>query len=356
MTKIQAGVGLKSRLFLLMLACLIAVGAAAAMFAQAQAFDYPKLVNRSLDIHTSQPGATTDYDISWRYPSNTNVRSIRMILCANPYVLETCTDIPAGDLSGATLASQTGAVTGFTISSQTTNEILLTRAASAAGTGQSTYVFEDVVNPTGLHASFFIQIFTYPTPDGSGVPNHVSSVASATAEPIVINTVVPPILYFCAALTIDEWCDNVNGDFIDYGSLDPVNGHWATSQFGAATNAPGGYVVTINGNTMTSGNKTIAPLSTHTAFTTGVEQFGLNLRANTTPAIGQDAFGAGIGVVDPDYNIPDQFQYIDGDVVATAATGSLFNTFTVTYIVNVPPDQPSGIYNTTIAYICTAAF
>lgn len=212
------------------------------------------------------------------------------------------------------------------------------------------------MNPTGIHSKFYWQIFTYPTADGTGTPNYISSVASATASPIMINTKVPPILYFCAALTIDDWCETVDGNFIDYGTLDAENGHSSSSQFGAATNALGGYVVTVNGNTMTSGNKKIQALATPTAYQTGQAQFGLNLRANINPALGQDVYGDGTALVTADYDTPDMFKYQDGDIVATSATGTVFNTFTVTYVVNVPPDLPSGVYNTTLVYICTASF
>lgn len=325
---------------------------------QVSAQDVPRLINRSLNIHTSEPGATTDYTFSWQLPSNMTVGSIRFVLCGDPYLNDACGFTPAGDFSGASLPliNQTGAVTGFSIAAQSADEILLTRTPAMAGTGQSTYVFNDIVNPTGIHSAFFVRVYVYPTVDGSGAPGVYAAVASATASPIMINTVVPQILYFCAALTITEWCEDVNGNFIDYGMLDPVNGHAAISQFGAATNAPGGYVITVNGSTLTSGNKLIDALSVPAPNTPGTAQFGINLRANTNPPNGQEVFGAGIGVVAADYGTPDMFKYQDGDIIATAATGTLFNTYTVTYIVNIPPDQPSGIYNTTVAYICTAAF
>lgn len=319
------------------------------------AFDYPKLLNRSLNIGTTEPGVSTDYTISWRYPSNTTVGSVRLLICEDPYVLEPCSSTPASDFSSGTLSSQAG-VTGFGIVGQSANEILMSRSPSSASTVQSTYVFDNMVNPIGIHSVFYIQIYTYSSSDGTGTPNHMSSVASATASPILINTEVPPILYFCAALTVDDWCRNVSGNFVDYGNLDPVNGHSVTSQFGVATNAVGGYVVTVNGSTMTSGNKKIAALEVPTGYVTGEPQFGLNLRANTNPALGQDVTGAGIGVVTSDYSYPDMYKFADGDTVATSATGSVFNTFTATYILNLPPEQPSGVYNTTIAYICTAAF
>lgn len=319
------------------------------------AFDYPKLKQNSLTIGTTEPGATTSYTISWRYPSNTTIGSVRFVICADPYVTDTCSSTPASDFSGGVLSSQTG-VTGFAIANQTASEILMTRPTAFAGTMQSTYVFDNMINPTGVHSVFYIQIFTYFSDDGTGTPSFISSVASATTDPIQIEAEVPPILYFCAALTVDDWCNSVNGNFIDYGSLDPVNGHSATSQFGVATNATGGYIVTANGNTMTSGNKKIAALTTPATYQTGEQQFGINLRANVNPALGQDVTGLGIGVVTSDYNSPDMYKFASGDTIALAASGSLFNTYTVTYILNLPVDQPSGVYNTTIAYICTASF
>ncbi len=319
--------------------------------------DYPRVFDRSLTIGTTEPGAATDYLFRWRWPTNTSIGSVRLLLCSDAYVTDPCAVTPPGDFGQAVLTNQSGALGGFSIASQSVNEIVLSRgAAGMTGTGQYSFEFENMINPTGVHMRFFVQIFTYTSTDATGTATHMASVTNATAEPIVITTEVPPYLFFCAALTVDEWCENVDGNFIDYDELSPAVEDSATSQFGVATNAQGGYVVTINGSTMTAGNKTIAPLGVLSANAPGTPQFGLNLRANTNPALGQDAFGAGIGVVAAEYDVPDMFKFVDGDIVASAATGTTFNTYTVTYIVNVPPDQPSGIYNTTIAFICTAAF
>lgn len=338
------------------LLCLVLIVIAAGIPLQVAFADpYPKLPNRSLRIDDATPGATTDYYISFRYPADTIIGSIRFLMCDSAVIDDPCVN-PGGDMSSALLGSQSG-VTGFNITSQSANEILISRAANQfASTVQSTYRFDDVVNPTGLPQKFFIRIQTYPSDDGSSTFNHASSVVSATTEPIVITSEVPPILYFCAALFVTEYCQSIGGNFIDYGNLSSVTEDAAVSQFGAATNAPGGYVVTINGNTMTAGIRSIAPLAVPTINVPGTAQFGLNLRANTNPAIGQDVFGDGFGVVTANYNTPDQFMYQDGDIVATSATPTLFNTFTVTYLVNVPPTQEAGIYNTTVTYICTAAF
>lgn len=347
---------LAAALVCLMIALVLASSISMMLHTAVEAQAQNRMANRSLRIGSTAPGETTDYQFSWRYPSSTNVRSVRLLFCQDAYVFDPCSVTPDGDFSAAVLSAQTGAVTGFSIDSQTVNEIVLTRATAAAGTGQSTYTFDNVINPSGLHMRFFVHVLTYPTADASGLPNYAAAVASAIAEPIVITTEVPPILYFCAAITVTEWCEHVSGNWIDYGDLSPFVTDVGSSQFGAATNAEGGYVVTVNGGTMTSGNKQIEALETPAPNLTGTAQFGINLRANTDPPLGQDVTGAGIGVVAAPYDTPDLFRFVDGDVVASAVTGTMFNTYTVTYIVNVPPDQPSGVYNTTIAYICTAAF
>lgn len=341
-------------IFLVLVILVVSIFLSVWAYARVYAADYPKLQNRSLRIDDATPGEITSYTVSWRYPSVTTIGSIRMLLCTDPIIDDPCIN-PGGDFSAANLVSQSG-ITGFSISSQSANEILLSRAPAGASTIQSTYEFDAITNPVGLQQKFFIRIQTYTTNDGSGAFNHASAVANATTEPIVITTEVPPILYFCAAITITEWCDSISGNMIDYGDLSPYVTDVGTSQFGVATNAEGGYVVVTSGKTMTAGNKQIDPIETPTANLPGIAQFGLNLRANTDPPLGQDPTGIGIGTVAAEYDSPDLFKYEDGDVVASAVTGSMFNTFTVTYIVNVAPDQPSGIYNTTVTYICTAAF
>ncbi len=146
------------------------------------------------------------------------------------------------------------------------------------------------------------------------------------------------------------------GNFINYGTLSSDTTKSGTSMFQVATNADGGYNVILEGNTMTSGNHTIDTLTSQASSLIGTSQFGINLRANTDPAAGSDLSGIGIGSVAADYDLPDLFKFNKGDILAGATTGSNYNTFTITYLVNVPPDLPAGIYNTTITLVCTAAF
>jgi hypothetical protein len=157
-------------------------------------------------------------------------------------------------------------------------------------------------------------------------------------------------------LTIDETCESAAGNTIDLGVLDPAETARGSSQMLAATNADFGLAITMQGRTLTSGNHTIAPMAIPSPSEPGTAQFGLNLRANTDPFIGQEPSGAGIAIPEPDYNTPDMFAFGNGDVVANSPDATDVRRFTVSYIANVPPDQQPGTYSATVTFICTATF
>jgi hypothetical protein len=203
----------------------------------------------------------------------------------------------------------------------------------------------------------YVRLTTYASADGTGSEREFASVVGFINNAVAINVEVPPILYFCSALVITGDCDIIdNTNFIDYDTLQPDETDYGQSMFQAATNAAGGYVVTSNGLTMTSGIKSISALSVPTLSLTGEPQFGINLRDNSNPDIGADMTGVGNGQVSGDYALSDLFKFEDSDVIAFSPSPTLFNSYTVSYIVNVPEDQEGGIYNTTVTFYCTAAF
>ena len=120
---------------------------------------------------------------------------------------------------------------------------------------------------------------------------------------------------------------------------------------------------------MTSGSNTITTMSSATTSTKGIGQFGLNLVANTvatsTVAVGIDPAPTPDGTTyrgqpTTDYATPDTFKFVSGNTVAASDNGALGPTdaqiFTVSYIVNVPGNQPAGNYTTTMTYICTPTY
>jgi hypothetical protein len=137
----------------------------------------------------------------------------------------------------------------------------------------------------------------------------------------------------------------------------------------ASTNAGAGYVITVNGPTLTSGSNTVSAMGASTTGVRGTSQFGLNLKANTiatsNPTIGTEVAPAVNGTnykgeAQAGYSTVDSFKFANNDSVAASTNGGAGGTdaqiFTVAYIVNVPGSQPAGTYTTTLTYICTPTF
>jgi hypothetical protein len=90
--------------------------------------DAYRLQDRSVYMNSSEAGATTFYRISWRYMSPDPIGSVEMLFCEDPIPYHPCV-IPDGlNVAGAVLTHQSGE-TGFVISQQTQNKIVLSRAA-----------------------------------------------------------------------------------------------------------------------------------------------------------------------------------------------------------------------------------
>lgn len=311
---------------------------------------------RSLAVSNPTSGATTSDTFNFTYQTAATIGSVVFEYCDSPLPELPCV-APAGlDASGAVLQNQSGA-TGFAIVSTATNEIVIGRVpAGIAGHFPASYGFSGVTNPTGPPQAFYARIRTYTSSDGSGSEVDNGSVVNSTTQSVHISTEVPPILDFCVGQSIPTDCSSASGDVADLGVLRSSSVATGTSQLLAATNADFGLAITANGTTMTSGNNIIPALDTPTASAPGHAQFGMNLRANTSPPIGQNPNGPGIANPTSQYNIPNRFVFHPGDVIATSPDTTDTRKFTVSYITNVPSIQPAGVYTATLTYICTASF
>jgi hypothetical protein len=107
---------------------------------------------------------------------------------------------------------------------------------------------------------------------------------------------------------------------------------------------------------MTSGNNTISGLKTPDFAKIGIQQFGINLKDNSHPNTGHNAEGPGTLMPTSSYGSTNLFKFNSGDVISKAASATDYNRITVTYIVNIKPDQPPGVYSTTLTYIAVASF
>ncbi len=310
---------------------------------------------RSLEVGSSASGAVTRHTFRFTYASTSAVGSIRFEYCDSPLIDVPCNSPPGVNVSGVTLVQQFGEV-NFGVLATTNNSIILSRPATATGTIASTYVFDNAVNMTGSPGTFFARITTYPTFNATGAYTDYGSVATATTTQVAISTEVPPILIFCVAQTIPTDCSSADGNIVDMGTLSTTVANRGTSQMIVGTNAVFGMIIRMLGTTMTSGNNAINPLTVQTPSAPGNSQFGVNLRANNNPVVGLDPSGAGVVQPTANYNTPNQFRFNSGDIVASTGYTTNNTKLTVSYIANVPPSQPAGVYTATLTYICTATF
>lgn len=336
----------------------------------------------------SQPGGNANHMFEFTLPTS-GIQSIKFEYCttaANSPTLPACV-APAGvDVGTATLGDETGH-TGFSISpiaGGDANDFYLTRgSATSGGSTAVSYRVDGVINPT-TEGTFFVRITTHASADATGGTVDSGTVAAATAEQIIIDGTMPESLVFCAGETIGTTsgvpdCSAVGttDGTISFDKLfSPTDTATAFSQMAASTNAGTGYVITVNGPTLTSGSNTIAGISgaTGSASLKGVAQFGLNLRANSSAAAASFP-GASADVVaisngtnfhgrpTAGYDTADTFKFVSGNIVADsdfANDGTPAPTdaqiYTVSYIANVPGSQPAGTYTSTLTYICTPTF
>lgn len=317
------------------------------------------LTRRSVTTGSSLPSVVTSHTYQFDILGIPFIGSFAFEYCSNSPLPEAPCVAPSGlDTSAATLTTQLG-ILGFTIhpnTALTQNRIIITRVASVAVPGTVNYSFANIINPDGSSATIYVRISAYTSIDASGLDFDEGSVTFSIQNPLTITLIVPPYLAMCSGVTVAVDCSTTNGSTIDLGELSKTSPTTGETQFAVATNSINGYTASIQGSTMTAGNRIIASMPAQSPSAVGVNQFGINLRANTTPSVGQNVAGVGTGVVNTQYNTPNQFKFNDGDALASSVLPTEWNRFTISYLVNVANGQPAGRYATTMTVIATTTF
>lgn len=165
----------------------------------------------------------------------------------------------------------------------------------------------------------------------------------------------------------------VNGTNIDLGVLSPTATSTAISTFSVKDYLSSGYVVQTDSPPPTYDGHSLSPLSSPAAPSPGTEQFGMNLVANTTPSSlsglssnpvqkPDSTFGFGTvnpsvcSKVSPGYDIPNQYKYVNGDIIAASCQSSGETDYTISYIFNVSSTTPAGAYTFHHILIATATY
>src|SRR5262249_35859155 len=156
--------------------------------------------------------------------SAATIGSIRVQFCSNTALVDdpTCTPPFGFDALNASLGSQAG-VTGFTLStSSTNNELVLTRPPAAQTPATGTYTFTHITNPSAAW-SYYARVFTYSSSDGSGPYIDAGGLAFAIDPSLALSAEVPPYLTFCVGESISGFdCSTATEAFSDLGDLSPA--------------------------------------------------------------------------------------------------------------------------------------
>jgi hypothetical protein len=317
-----------------------------------------QMTARKVTIGSSDAGAYTTYAFTFTLPSTGVIKSASFKACTTASGV--CTLAPgfadAAGVNGSALAGQPtnlGDAAGWAVDTTSVGILKIKKTGNVAAPTAATptvVTFSNVKNPNSANSTFFIRMATFGADDYATTPLDDGVVAASTAGQITVTASVDETLTFTLADAT-----------VALGTLTAGATGTGTSSMTVATNGTAGYSVAYTGTTLTSGADTIAAMATrgasHTGDGTGLSQFGINLRDNTTPNIGADRSGIGAGgSYGTDYGTADEFKFLTGDSIATSAVPTNANTFTTSYIANVASVTPAGFYSTVITYIATANF
>lgn len=164
--------------------------------------------------------------------------------------------------------------------------------------------------------------------------------------------------------TTDEYLEvYVNSGVIDLGTLSESSTASGSGSFYVRSYLSSGYVVQSIGTGLTdSSGGSISNMGSNGPANPGVEQFGMNLVANTAPAVGADpvqvpdsTFSFGTAAVN--YDTPDSFRYLDGDTIASSSSSTGQTNYTVSYIVDInEATTTAGFYIFDQIFVVTPTF
>jgi hypothetical protein len=146
---------------------------------------------------------------------------------------------------------------------------------------------------------------------------------------------------------------------VNFGSFSPTAAVTTTSTFEVADYTSWGYIVQIIGNAPSNGAHTIDSMTTTGVSTVGIEQFGINLVANTSPnSVGANVNHGQFGFGDPtsNYNTTNNYRFVSGETIVSAPKSSGTSLYTISYLINVSGLTQGGSYTSNQTILCTATF
>lgn len=155
----------------------------------------------------------------------------------------------------------------------------------------------------------------------------------------------------------------VTNNAVDLGVLNSSSPSAASVNFSVSSYLSGGYIVRVHGESPTnnSNGHFLDPMDGAGGSIPGVEQFGINLVANSNPGIGanpvqQPSGDFAYGTPTTAYNQEDVFKYEDGDTIAESGEETGQTDYTMSIIANVANSTPGGRYQTILVIQAIASF
>lgn len=155
----------------------------------------------------------------------------------------------------------------------------------------------------------------------------------------------------------------VPSDVVDLGVLDASSTASGSGTFYVRSYLSNGYVVTTTSEPPTnSAGDVIEGMAVRAGPTTGQEEFGINLVANTIlggfgnppDQIPDNTFSFGYAATD--YDVQDEFKYVVGDTIAQSDSSSGVTEYTISYIMNIEEFTPAGEYVMEHDLVVTATY
>jgi len=151
----------------------------------------------------------------------------------------------------------------------------------------------------------------------------------------------------------------ISGADVNFGSFTPTGATVTTANFSVSNYTSYGYVVQILGTSLSNGSHSLGAMATTGPSQSGIEQFGINLVANTLPvSVGANPnngqFGQGMAAAN--YGTPNQYRFVSGETIASAPKSSGVTVYTLSYLVNVASLTPGGKYTSSQTIIVTGTY
>jgi len=262
-------------------------------------------------------------------------------------VLSDSTDYP---LAGANQATYAGGAYDVVVSVLSSDGSTLDYSSYFGGTGSDVAYDIAAMGDSSIYIAGETDSTNFPTTS----PYQASNAGSSDAFLMRILPSVTVTGHVNPTLTF-----TVDSTTCDLGTVTASTTGSCSHTMTAGSNATNGYTISyIAAPTLTdSASDTITETgATGSTSTQGSEQFGLNLKANTTPTIGAEPSG-GSATLAANYNTADTFSFTtSGANVATTSGPSGTTTFTVSYITNIANTTEAGDYAMTQTYNVVANY